>query len=176
MTLTLDIPFQGADVSIAIGSTEYIAAADVATSEMGVKITGVASEFDTGKMHYYPGTSWSLNLRDFGTTTLTNSVAQDPGKGVYEQVAELEFFMQGNGGNTMRAPEPHVFTRRSSAVVGATYDLYEIAYTTKEERGYGAMHAPKHITVAAITGAGTWVNAAGTGFVDTIEKLTGKTF
>lgn len=175
-TLTLDVPYQGATETFNDTGLETIPAATAAASEMGVKVTGIAGEFDTGKMHYYPGTSWTMTLRDFGTTTLTNSVGQDNGKGTYEQVAELEFFLQGNGGNTMRAPEPHVFTRRAKAVEGALYNLYEITYTTKEERGYGAIHAPKQLTIAAISTNGGWADDATTGLEATIEKLTGLSF
>ena len=76
----------------------------------------------------------------------------------------------------MRAPEPHVFTRRAKAVEGALYNLYEITYTTKEERGYGAIHAPKQLTIAAISTNGGWADDPITGLQATIEKLTGLSF
>lgn len=176
-TLTLDVPYQGATETFDDSGLERIAAAAASASEMGVKITGVAGKFDTGKLHYYPGTSWELTLRDFGTTTLTNSVEQDNGKGTYEQIAELEFFLQGNGGNTMRTPEPLVYTRRAKAESGKFYNLYEISYTTKEERGYGAIHAPKQLTIAVNVGADgsspsvpSWVGGTA-GIEATLEQL-----
>tara|TARA_R110002167_G_scaffold10659_15_gene48358 strand:+ start:10313 stop:11569 length:1257 start_codon:yes stop_codon:yes gene_type:complete len=160
-------------------TTKFITSAAGLAAEWGLKLTGVAKKFDNGKLNHGKA-SWNLTLKDFGTTTYTASAASSTGAGTYEQVAEMEFFLQGNGGNTMRTPEPLVHTRRNLAEAASFYNLYEISYTTKEERGYGAMHAPKHLTIAV--NVGTTAGAAGPSWVSgtagleaTIEQMLGVT-
>ena len=159
--LVLETPLQET-FSLLGTTTEFITSAAGLAAEWGLKLTGVAKKFDNGKLNHGKA-SWNLTLKDFGTTTYTASAASSTGAGTYEQVAEMEFFLQGNGGNTMRTPEPLVHTRRNLAQAGSFYNLYEISYTTKEERGYGAMHAPKHLTIAV--NVGTTAGVAGPGWV-----------
>ena len=119
----LDIPYQGDSATIADADCSFITAANAvaAASDWGIKLTGVALKFSLGKVKYKKA-SWKTTLQDFGTTKVTESVGSNPGKGTYEQAAELEFFYKGNDGEYFRMGEPNIFAAPKNVVAGQTYD------------------------------------------------------
>jgi hypothetical protein len=118
--LTLDVPYQGAsDSAVAAASMEVVTAANAATSDFGIKLTAVAQPWTLGAIKYNK-LKFKTLLEDFGTTTVTNSTASSPGSGEYEQMAELEWFAQGNEGQIYRDTVPSLPARAD--VVDTNYD------------------------------------------------------
>ena len=148
MTLELDVPFQGATTSIAIGSTEYITAALVAAGDMGIKMTGIAQPFTVGKVHYKK-VRWTLGLSadSFGATTVTHSVIPTEGAGQYEQIASLEWFITGNNGEFFRMGEPNIFPF-TSMVSNITYRTITVDFQDGRTDSLGYVNTPKVVTLA----------------------------
>lgn len=117
----LDIPYQGASGTVADASASFITAANAASGNWGIKLTGVALKWSLGKFNYRKA-DWKLELQDFGTTAVTNSVGAYPGVGTYEQAAELEWFYKGNDGEYFRMGEPNIYNIPKNVVAGQTYD------------------------------------------------------
>lgn len=123
-TLTLDIPLQE-DVNLLGTTAEFITAANAATANFGIKLTGMALPFVAGKQHYNK-VLWDLQLENFGTTTKTVATNASLGTGTEEQIKELEFFCNGNEGDFIRTPEPYVSTGAVRALASGNYDLIDI--------------------------------------------------
>jgi hypothetical protein len=128
----LDIPYQGTSATIADASCGFITAANALLGNWGIKLTGVALKWSLGKFNYRKA-NWVTTLQSFGTTTVTQSVGANPGKGTYEQAAELEWFYKGNDGEYFRMGEPNIFNMPKNVVAGVTYD--SIIISTVESGG-----------------------------------------
>lgn len=93
----------------------------------GIKCTGVASS------NFKPGVfddtlvRFKLEPSNCGATTVTYSTAPVKGSGTYSQIAELEWFAQGNLGKIFRVDTPPV-TFHTQAVSGSTYETITIKY------------------------------------------------
>lgn len=112
------------------GRVAGITAANIAAStQFGIKLTGLARTASLGKTPYSK-VSFKIGLdssSSFGTTPVTYTTAMSLGQGTYEQVAELEWVLLGNDGN----PYPGTFlwsAARAMAVSGGTYNLVGINY------------------------------------------------
>lgn len=123
-TLTLDIPLQEA-VNLVGNTAEFITAANAATADFGLKLTGIALPFTAGKIHYNK-VLWDLQLEGFGDTTKTVAQNASLGTGTEAQVKELEYFCNGNEGDFLRAPEPYTSTGVSRSLASGNYDLIDI--------------------------------------------------
>lgn len=115
--VTLDVPYQGTTGSALTTESGSV------TADWGIRLTGVAQPFTTGKMRYQK-ISWKATLENFGATVLTNLTGASLGSGEENAVKELEFFLQGNEGDFYRTPEPYVFPSR--ALVSGNYDLIDL--------------------------------------------------
>jgi len=149
---TLDVPFQG--VSGAIPATDV---ARVNTPlAWGLKFTGLARGFTLGKQGSINNiVRFTLGLDNFGTTAATYTTAAAEGTGTYRQIAELEWFLQGNEGNEYRADFMHT-TARSDATSGSTYDTLSIGYVDDSEAGLAMLQrSPKQLMLAFATGFST---------------------
>lgn len=124
--IELDIPYQGVSATVAEASCEYVAAADAVTATWGIKLTGVALNFQEG-VFKYEKSMWETQLVDFGTTTVTKSVAASKGVGTYEEVAEIENFLYFNNKRNERLTTPPVVINKT-AEVGNLYTLYTISW------------------------------------------------
>jgi hypothetical protein len=112
------------------GRVSVLTAAKVAAStNLGIKLTGLARGFQLGKGPYSK-VSFKIGLdsaSSFGATPVTYATAMSLGQGTYEQVAELEWDLLGNDGN----PYPGDFmwsAARALAVSGGTYNMVGINY------------------------------------------------
>lgn len=185
---TLDTPYAGPTVTHASDVTvTKILAANVAVLHWGIKITGIAKDWVLGQKPYNK-VMWTVNLTDFGATTVTNSVAAKKGNGVYEQVAEAEWFAQGfEGGMSYykgRAFAPG-YTARASAESGHFYNTlsFDFANNTQSEIG-PVVVSPKSMVIflnsgtAANTGCtATSITGGVIGFVELMDALvTGNKF
>ena len=106
---------------------EVIPSATGLAATWGIKMTGIAqSNFKAGVFNYYVPT-FKVEPQDCGTTTVTYSTAASRGAGTYGQVAELEWFAQGNLGLKYRVDTPPV-TLHTQASSSSTYELITIKY------------------------------------------------
>ena len=143
---------------------EVIPSATGIAASWGVKLLGVANKFSTGKCAYWIP-NWELTLADFGTTVVTNSVAAYQGLGTYEQIAELEFFLQGHEGPVFRS-EPYAPGRvsRADATSGIFYDVMKIGWFHDMTTDLGSKNqSRKWLTLAmdTVNNAANAVYAAG---------------
>lgn len=125
--VTLDRPYQGTSGSSAAADTYVFTAASAATANFGIKITGIARTNFRPGVFKYKTPRWSVQLEGFTSTTVTNSTPASDGKGTYEQVAELEWFCQGNEGKIERLGVPPPIMR-TDATSGTTYNMITIEY------------------------------------------------
>lgn len=146
---TLDVPFQG--VSGAIPATDV---AHVTTpTNWGIKLTGLARGFTLGKQGSINNiVRFLIGVTNFGTTTITYTTDASEGLGTYKQIAELEWFLQGNEGNEDRRDFMHT-TARADATSGETYDTLSMGYVDDASAGLaGIQRSPKQLMIAFTTG------------------------
>jgi len=123
--LTLDSKMVSATGQTAIASAESITAALAAAASFGVKLTGVAPNHVTGKLHGdLAPISFDVSLEGFGSTTNVLTTAASAGNGTEKQIKELEFFCQGNEGDFYRIGEPNLYAKRTEA--SGNYDLISL--------------------------------------------------
>lgn len=126
-TATLDRPYAEATQVWGTTATEWVSAALGAAANWGISLTAVTLSFNVGKMSDRIST-WDLSLdsASFGATTLLNSTTAAPGTGTYRQVAELEWFANGNVGELFRNEAKDNFAFTAHANDAETYDVIEI--------------------------------------------------
>jgi hypothetical protein len=116
--------------------TVLTAAKIAASTQFGIKLTGLARTFTVGKTPYSK-VSFLVGLdssSSFNTTTVTYTTKMSLGQGTYEQVAEREWNLLGNDGNAY--PGDFMWTAaRALAVSGQTYHLVGINYFENHSTG-----------------------------------------
>lgn len=127
LNIRVDRPIQVASGARVTGSsyTQVITVAQGAAANWGISLTGVAAKFTVGKF-LYTKISWDLSIENFGTTQFTNPTAATEGTGNEAQVAEMEWFLQGNEGEFFRKGEPNIFPQRADT--SGDYDLIDLIY------------------------------------------------
>jgi hypothetical protein len=108
----------------------FAAVTNVGT-DYGISLTGQPLDFVLGDFKYNK-MSFEIQLSGFGTTPTTTPTAADKGSGTYEEVAELEWFANGEDGaiNRIWHPAP---AGTSDATAGVTYDVLAIeSFDTSE--------------------------------------------
>lgn len=146
LIIEIDKPYRGATTNIAAASTEYITAALGAAADWGVCLTGQELPFTVGKLGYKK-VDWVSGLEGSTSTTYTSSVAANPGINTYSQMAELEWFCQGNEGNFTRKGYPMIDNPRSE-VENFTYETIDIMYTDENSGLVGNNKNLKVLTIA----------------------------
>jgi len=127
-TGTLAYAYQGDDYSAVDTSFERIAAATAATSDAGVILTGQIMPFKAGKLKYSPVffNFWKVG-EGFGATTVSEVTKPSKGIGTYKEIAEIEWFLRGNRGESYRVADyPVDYT--ADAVSGKTYQQITVSY------------------------------------------------
>jgi hypothetical protein len=116
-SVTLDRPYTGATGT---GVTiEYITAADALTANFGIRITGVAADFDVNAFRDYYANRFTVTFSD-PTTPVTHLQGAFNGNGVWQQVAMDEYMSYGyEGQNDMLAVPPRF--RDQEVTVGDKY-------------------------------------------------------
>lgn len=128
---TLSMPYQGVDYSAEDTAFEQVTAADAAAAAAGVKISALNNQkyFEPGLVKYY-NTVFDIQLNeDFGTTDTSDLVAGASGSGTYYEVAQNEWFLKGNRGESWRQGN-YPKNVKLEATSGKTYD--QITITFKE--------------------------------------------
>lgn len=128
---TLATPYQGVDYSAEDTAFERISAADAATADAGVLLTALATtgSFQPGVIRY-DFTEFDIELGS-GVGATTQSVVTTPslGAGTYYEVAQNEWFLKGNRGETWRVGSiPKDITLEATS--GKTYNQIVVEYAT----------------------------------------------
>lgn len=133
LRITLDSPYQGDTVLIAVGSTEYITAANVAANNVGIKFTGRAQTIFGTNTFRYETSKFVTTAQNFSTTEVVNaSTVPTEGSGVYEQIAEEEFFFQlGEGMHDNALIQIPPVTMRTNVVSSGTYSIIDLEVATQ---------------------------------------------
>ena len=156
-TATLSVPYQGTTQVVADTAAKRITAASAASVACGVNLLGKTLDFTVGKINDKLA-SWKLSLDSdsFGATTLTNAATSTPGTGTYRQVAELEFFANGNNGEIYRNEVVNAFPFTAHANSAETYDVIEIALDKGRTDSIGSYkNAPQVISLFIDSGKDT---------------------
>jgi len=150
-TVLLDVVYQGAS-----NTAEAVEGIAAPVGNFGIKFTGQPREFSTG-IYNFQKVRFSILLKDFGATTQTETSVATEGSGNWEQVAEIEWAVQGNEGNYYRSRSgAPVDGKRADVVVGEDYILNTLAFF-QSTRGHNAIGATdksrKEVVVAYPDGA-----------------------
>jgi len=129
LTIYVDRPITSASgtYDAANDEAEVIPAATGVAALWGIMCTGIAfTNFSPGVFNYGI-TRFEVGLQDCGTTAVTYTTAGNPGVNVYGQIAELEWFAQGNLGKKWRVDTPPT-TQYTQAASGSTYETIHFQY------------------------------------------------
>jgi hypothetical protein len=126
--VTLETPFQGT-TGAALASVRVTAG----VTNVGIRLTGLAITYKPKGIAPYNKVKFETAIANFGSTTITNSTVMSWGTGVYEQVADMEWFALGGDGirNFMWHPIPD---GRTDAVSGTYYKTLTFEYYNDDDR------------------------------------------
>jgi hypothetical protein len=170
-TVLLDVAYQGASNTAAV--VESIDSATAQAAAYGIRFTGIAREFEVGKLHYQK-VRFDLLPKDFGVTPALKVQGALEGSGQYEQIAELEHATQGNEGNYYRSrANGPLDPKRADAVAGTSYDMFTLVYEKSTHGGIGARDvSPKELVIALPTGySGTSLTGDVTALEDVLDAF-----
>lgn len=172
-TVTLDVPYQGVSGSVAAANAGVIPVASVA--DFGIMLTGrPRTNFKAGVFRYMKARWTTTLVEDFGATLLTNAQAATEGTGVGYQIAEDEWFYQGNEGAYYRVMVPP-FTPRALAVTSNYY--YQITLEDVDKSYSTLAGTPelpkKEVLAIAVTSIAD--QTAHDNFETALETITGLT-
>lgn len=155
-SITLDERYQRASGTAIAG--EQITAALATAAIFGITFEGKALTFTVGKFKYNR-VAFDLALTNFGTTVITKTQEALLGRGVYEQIAELEYFAQGFDGIIDRVGDSSP-TLRADATSGETYDVIYIKWFDTSDQSIisGTKPSPNECMLAVPDGAAQTVN------------------
>ena len=155
-TATLKTAYQGASGTILATNVKAMTPTVALTAQGGIKITVVQREhFRTGVTSYIVF-NYALGITGFEVATITELAQSSQGSGTAKQIAELEWYAEGNQGSTQRmegalgvGPE---FV--PSVVMTNTYKQTIMAIETKAHKTIfgGAPTFDNQITLAVPTG------------------------
>lgn len=127
-TIILSTPYVGASATITAGTTLATQAGSVATiTSAGVRLTGVAADFDVNAFRDYYVNRFTASFSDSDTLVTSVQGARE-GVGVWQKVAMDEYMTYGfEGQNEMLSVPPRM--RDQEVVNGAKYSAVQIAWT-----------------------------------------------
>ena len=163
----------------ATGDATVITAALGAAADWGVALTGAALDFTTGKLNDEVA-MWETQLVDFGTTTTNfKSTTAYRGSGTPNQLAQMEWFYQGNEGEFYKEGFAYLHSPKTNAVAspaGGGYDLINCTFNTVNTVGFSNEIAPQQLMIAVPTdasGATYAIAATANDITDVLEILAG---
>lgn len=148
---------------------EVIPAASI--GNYGIKLTGVAPTWKLGKRPWNKY-MFKVSLGDFGSTIVTESTRAALGKGLENQIKDLEWFVNGEDGSKYRGDYMYeAYTSRVEA--SGTYKQISITWASKSrsESIGGPGHNPKQLIIALHSTADN--NDANDIIIDVLEAYTG---
>lgn len=104
--ITLSTPYMGDTATILVANVHVITAANAATGNFGVRLTGIVAPFDVNAFRDYYANRWTTSFSD-GGTLITVTGAQN-GNGVWQQVAMDEYLNYGFEGENNQLAVPSV--------------------------------------------------------------------
>tara|TARA_R110000824_G_scaffold393407_1_gene592549 strand:- start:60 stop:1280 length:1221 start_codon:yes stop_codon:yes gene_type:complete len=130
-TATLDQPYQGATNSaLGDGSTNEISAANAASGNWGLKITGLEQEWKLGLTPDAGGLiTFDITVDGWGSTTAVATTAAVLGDGTARAIADLEWFAQGAAGAPYRSGTPNnadLITLYADGTLTTSYNTLEL--------------------------------------------------
>jgi uncharacterized protein YukE len=146
LTLELDRPVTSVTGAYtADANAELIPIA--AVGDYGIRLDGVAPSWVLGKRPWNKYT-FTVGLTDFGATAVTYSVVASLGKGLINQMKDLEFFCEGESGNKYRGDFLNL--NYTTQATDAAYDQIAIVWASKNgsEGISGPGHNPKQLILA----------------------------
>jgi hypothetical protein len=173
-TLTLDIPFQAESISIAYGSCEYVTASNAASANWGVKLTGIAADFNVNTFRDYYANRFTVTFNDT-TIPVTSTGAQD-GNGVWQKVAMDEYMSYGFEGENNQLAVPSIPRDQEVKIPG-------VNGVTAATAKYSALNISWEETITGLVsrdgGKGNvlvYLNLDSAGDLDTTTANNGETF
>jgi len=157
-TITLDRPLQTDTglYTIANGAITVIPSATGLAADWGVSLAAQTLAWSNGQIEdAQVQFDVSLDADSFGATPLVNSVVSTPGTGTYRQVAELEWFANGNNGDIFRNEVRNGFPFTGNALAAETYDVIEIALERGRTDSLGYVNSPQVISLFVDSGKDT---------------------
>jgi hypothetical protein len=147
--LEIDRPFTGAS-GTATASTDCSLIPIATAGNYGIRIDGVAPTWVLGKRPWNKNT-FTVGLTDFGSTLVTYSTAASLGKGLINQMKDLEWFCLGESGNKYRGD--YMNPSYTSQATAATYHQACFLYADKgrNEGIGGPNNNPKQLIIATDT-------------------------
>ncbi len=166
----IDRPFTG-ESGVATASTDASLIPIATAGNYGIRLDGVAPTWVLGKRPWNKNT-FKVGLTDFGSTIVTESTRAALGKGLENQIRDLEWFTQGEGGAKYRGDFiSQGYTSRVEA--SGTYKQISITWASKSrsESIGGPGHNPKQLIIALHSTADN--NDANDIIIDVLEAYTG---
>lgn len=163
-TIELEVPLQE-DVNLVGNTSEVITAANAATANAGVKLTGKPLSFVVGKKQYKKVRWETIVSEDFEATVVVNAATAFEGIGTYEQASEAEWFARGFEGEYHRMGEPTIYPFSGNAASGTTYDVTTLRWVEDSVVGFQANVSPKQITIYSPNSADYMTESAANGGV-----------
>jgi len=171
--LILDAPYQATTGTIVVANVEVITKAQADSNPIGIIFTGLPQAKFAPNIFRYETSKFVTTATNFGTTEVVNAATvPTEGSGVYEQIAEQEFFFQLFEGmhdaNLIQVPP---VTMRSNVELSGQYSIMDLEFQTQS----GTMSfinnpiARKQVRIAGNTNGGI---AAGKQF-NTVTGVSG---
>lgn len=136
-SLTLDVPFQGATNTVAAVATLQVVTpvttSGTAGAGWGIRFKGRAQAIFGVNTFRYEVSKFVTTAQNFGATTVNSAyVVPTEGSGVYEQIAEEEFFFQlGEGMHDNALIQIPPVTMRSNVELTGTYSILDIEFANQ---------------------------------------------
>jgi hypothetical protein len=136
-SLVLDTPYQGSTNTVAAVATLQVVTpvttSGTAGAGWGIRFTGYPQTKFAPNIFRYETSKFVTTATNFGATTVNNAyVVPTEGSGVYEQIAEEEFFFQLFEGmhdaNLIQVPP---VTMRSNVELSGTYSIIDLEVATQ---------------------------------------------
>lgn len=188
-TFTIDGKFQGTSGEYTGGTTAASQVGIVGSPvNWGIRATGIAKSYIPGVFRYYK-VRFAFQLKDFGTTTLTEpgtspAVRAFEGQGTTEQIQDLEWMSQGVDGKLYRVQQgiPVINVANASNYLAATTNVgfatLTLNFYDNDSLPIGETpKSPKSIVIAAPESAassssvGTNFDGAATSVADVIDEF-----
>ena len=153
LNLKLDRPVTGVSGSYTASTdAQLIQAATANAASWGIRCTGIARTHTVGKRPYSK-VHFTVGLEDFGTTTVVYTTAMSLGSGTPEQIADLEYFTEGQHGYKYRGDYMYYPAYTSRVTSTSMYDQITLTWTpgSRVESIGGPGHNPKQLIIALDT-------------------------
>ena len=171
--LILDAPYQATTGTILVANVEVITKAQADSNSIGIIFTGLPQAKFAPNIFRYETSKFVTTATNFSTTEVINAATvPTEGSGVYEQIAEQEFFFQlGEGMHDNALIQVPPVTMRSNVELSGQYSIMDLEFQTQS----GTMSfinnpiARKQVRIAGNTNGGI---AAGKQF-NTVTGVSG---